>query len=660
MTTLLHRFNTKQIFFGIILIEAAAIFLLLNFVFSTLSGQAKSQALTDMATMTRTVAQQVDEELNKVAFTTKIISDAYMRAYEALPEQSLSQTEEWRSKMHSTETSWAFYHDGSNRPETPFQSPALTSFVDKKTHFDSDAARQIAAAEDVKYLIQGIYENYQYSWVYISTEDDLVHIYPSVSLEYSSASTAPTTKHWYLAADFENKTFGWEEPYSDLAGEGQMVTVSYPFYDQQGLLKGVTSHDIKIQQLLDAFLKDIELYDNSTIVVTSRYGKAISTNQQIYNDEIEARNKDSYRGVLYYLSPQHLIRQQQDNPESVISDFSELNQLSGSVMQRLADKGSLSFELDVVQASGQEEVYQVSAVQIPATGWTIINAVPNSAIIGTLGKVNERMQVSVAFILAFLYLAIGFIYYFRLFVPIQSVSSIATEISDDNLEHELPTQYSGEMGVLFKNFGRMIEKLRHSKELTQEYHRKLEDEVKQRTEELHEKNKLLAKIAETDPLTQLFNRHKLYESLSQQLEYAGQGHQGFTIILLDIDNFKAINDSFGHNVGDLVLKEFASILRAVCQGSEIVGRWGGEEFLIICPQSDLESTIRLAEKLRVHVEQQSFPEVGCVTASFGVSMYQVNDNAESLLERTDVALYQAKDNGRNDVCCVDHLLPGDA
>lgn len=657
--TFLYRLNTKQIFFGIMLIEVAAIFLLLKFVFSTLSGQAKSQALADMETMTRMVAQQVDEELNKVAFTTKIISDAYMRAYNNLPEQSQGQVDNRLAQMHRTDTSWAFYHDGDNRPETPFQSPTLTSFVDRNTRFDHDVARQIEAAEEVKHLIRGIYENYRYSWVYISTEQDLVHIYPSVSLEYSSASTAPTTKHWYEAADFDNRTFGWEEPYSDLAGEGQMVTVSYPFYDLQDQLKGVTSHDIKIQQLLDTFLKDIELYDNSTIIVTSRYGKAISTNQQAYNDEIEAKNKDSYRGVLYYLSEQGLAQQKQDNPDFIRSDFPELNQLSSAVMGRMADQLDLSFELDVIGGKGHE-LYQVSAVQIPATGWTIINAVPNSAIIGTLGKINERMQISIALILAFLYLAIGVIYYFRLFVPIQSVSCIVTEISDDNLEHELPTKYSGEMGTLFDNFGCMIEKLRQSKALAQQYNRQLEDEVKQRTEELNEKNKLLGKIAATDSLTQLFNRHKLYESLAQQLEQVDQNDQTFAIILLDIDNFKAINDGFGHNVGDLVLQEFAGILRTQCQDNEIVGRWGGEEFLIICPQGDQASTTALAEKLRANVEQHTFPEVGCVTSSFGVSVCQSDDSAESLLERTDIALYQAKDNGRNHVCCVDNLLPDEA
>ncbi|MFG1491895.1 hypothetical protein ABMA58_21780, partial [Oceanospirillum sp. HFRX-1_2] len=169
---------------------------------------------------------------------------------------------------------------------------------------------------------------------YISTEDDLVHIYPSVSLEYSSASTKPTTKHWYLAADLKNRSFGWEQPYSDLAGEGQMVTVSYPFYDQNDQLKGVTSHDIKVQQLLDSFLKGIELYDNATIIVTSQYGKAISTNQQRYNDEIENRNKESYKGVLYYIAPERLNELKLENPGFVNSSFFELNRLSESVMHR--------------------------------------------------------------------------------------------------------------------------------------------------------------------------------------------------------------------------------------------------------------------------------------------------------------------------------------
>lgn len=653
--TFLYRFNTKQIFFGIILLEAAAIFLLLSFVFSTLSEQTKSQALTDMETMTQTVAQQVNDELNRVAFSTKIIADAYMRAYNALPDQTSGSLEQWKAKVHNTETSWGFYHDGVNKPETAFQSPILTSFVDKNTPFDKDVAKQIEAADEVKHLIRGIYDNYQYSWVYISTADDLVHIYPSVSLEYSSASTTPTTKHWYLAADFENRTFGWEEPYSDLAGEGQMVTVSYPFYDQEDQLKGVTSHDIKIQQLLDSFLKDIELYENATIIVTSQHGKAISTNNQTYNDEVEAKNKDSYKGVLYYLSPNRLKALKKDNPEAVNSKFSNLNTLSDAAMTRVAENLPLSFELNIHEAT-DGEVYQVSAVQIPTTGWTIINAVPNSVITGTLGKINQKMQTSIALILACLYLAIGFIYYFRLFVPIRNASHIATEISNDNLEHELPTKYCGEMGALFDNFGNMIEKLKQSKELAMEYNKKLEDEVQVRTEELNEKNKLLEKIAETDPLTQLFNRNKLCRALSQELSHVDQYDTISSVILLDIDHFKAINDRFGHNIGDTVLKEFSTIIRSDCRSTDIVGRWGGEEFLIICPKTNLASSTALAEKLRAAIEQKTFPEIECITASFGVSECHSEDSVDSLLERTDRALYQAKDNGRNQVCCAEGIL----
>ncbi|WP_176330079.1 diguanylate cyclase [Oceanospirillum sanctuarii] len=648
----LYRFNTKQIFLGIVLAEAAAIFLLVSFVFSVLTGQTKSQALTDMEAMTRSVAQQVDKELNKVALSTKIISDAYMQAYNNLPEQFDDQL--WRKRMHQTETSWGFFHDGQNRAETPFQSETLTSFVDRNTTFDQDVARQIAAADAVKYLIQGVYNNYRYSWVYISTEDDLVHIYPSVSLEYSSASTKPTSKHWYLAADFENRSYGWEEPYSDLGGQGQMVTVSYPFYDQNDQLKGVTSHDIKVQQLLDSFLKDIELYDNATIIVTSQYGKAISTNQQRYNDEIENRNKDSYKGVLYYIAPERLNELKLENPDFVNSSFVELNRLSDSVMHRLANNQDLSFELNIDPAS-DNELYQVSAVQIPATGWTIINAVPNASIVGTLDSINRQMQIAIAMILACLYAAIGFIYYSRLFVPIHKISSIAKAISGDNLDHKLPTRYSGEMGNLFKNFAHMIEQLKQSKALASRYHKELEEEVQARTEELHEKNKLLEKIAETDALTQLSNRNKLWRSLAEALDPTDQQKPETvtSVIMLDIDHFKEVNDTYGHNTGDMVLQEFAKILQNTCRETDIIGRWGGEEFLIICPNTQQDACLQLAETIRTRIESASFPQVGKVTASFGVGLCRINDSIDTVLERTDEALYQAKANGRNQVCSSD-------
>lgn len=646
----LYRFNTKQIFLGIILAEALAIYLLLSFVFSVLTAQTKKQALTDMEAMTRSAAQQIDKELNRVALSTKIISDAYMQAYNDLPDSVDDQL--WRKRMHQTETSWGFFHDGKNDPATPFQSDTLTSFVDRNTTFDRDVARQIAAADAIKYLIQGVYHNYRYSWVYISTEDDLVHIYPSVSLEYSSASTKPTTKHWYLAADLKNRSFGWEEPYSDPAGEGQMVTVSYPFYDQNDQLKGVTSHDIKVQQLLDSFLKGIELYDNATIIVTSQYGKAISTNQQRYNDEIENRNKDSYKGVLYYIAPERLNELKLENPGFVNSSFFELNRLSESVMHRLANNEDLSFELNT-DPDSDNELYQVSAVQIPVTGWTIINAVPNASIVGALDSINHQMRIAIAMILACLYAAIGFIYYSRLFVPIHKVSNIAKAISANNLDHKLPTRYSGEMGSLFKNFAHMIEQLKQSKALASRYHKELEEEVQARTEELHEKNKLLEKIAETDALTQLANRNRLWRSLAEALDpFDSQKPESFTsVIMLDIDHFKEVNDTYGHNTGDMVLQEFAKILQSTCRDGDIIGRWGGEEFLIICPNTQQDDGRQLAETIRTSIENAAFPQVGKVTASFGVSLCQANDSIDTLLERTDEALYQAKANGRNQVVC---------
>lgn len=120
--------------------------------------------------------------------------------------------------------------------------------------------------------------------------------------------------------------------------------------------------------------------------------------------------------------------------------------------------------------------------------------------------------------------------------------------------------------------------------------------------------------------------------------------------MLDIDHFKAVNDTYGHNTGDMVLQEFAKILQSTCRETDTVGRWGGEEFLIICPDTDRRAALTLAETIRANIEANDFPGVEQVTASLGVGLCQPDDNIDTVMERTDAALYQAKANGRNQVC----------
>ncbi len=157
----------------------------------------------------------------------------------------------------------------------------------------------------------------------------------------------------------------------------------------------------------------------------------------------------------------------------------------------------------------------------------------------------------------------------------------------------------------------------------------------------------LERHAQTDYLTQLYTRHKVHEILKLNLDQFERYGQVFSIIMLDIDNFKRINDSFGHQVGDSVLAEIASILQCNTRLTDTVGRWGGEEFLIICPNTDLDNAYQAAELIRNAIESCHFDRIGNNTVSLGINCIQHGTSIEQLITGADQALYSAKNGNRN-------------
>ncbi|CDM24325.1 hypothetical protein BN940_09321 [Castellaniella defragrans 65Phen] len=173
--------------------------------------------------------------------------------------------------------------------------------------------------------------------------------------------------------------------------------------------------------------------------------------------------------------------------------------------------------------------------------------------------------------------------------------------------------------------------------------------IKAVTSELEATNRELERRSVTDTLTQLANRIRLDESLEAQLAAAIRSGTPFSVVLLDIDHFKHVNDTCGHLAGDRVLVAIAQVLKTHIRGTDGVGRWGGEEFLVVCPDTGIAQAAQLAERLRQAIARQAIPEVGHCTASLGVAAYRPGDDAPSLIARADRALYEAKDAGRNRV-----------
>ncbi len=175
---------------------------------------------------------------------------------------------------------------------------------------------------------------------------------------------------------------------------------------------------------------------------------------------------------------------------------------------------------------------------------------------------------------------------------------------------------------------------------------------KEQQDELERVNVELQVQATTDHLTSLYNREYFNDRLQQEIERAERYATGFSLILFDVDHFKQVNDDFGHLTGDAVLKSLSMLCQTTIRSSDIIVRWGGEEFVILAPDTEIDAAFSFAEKLRVSIEEHSFPVEVNVTCSFGVAQFIPGEEQDDLISRADKGLYQAKQAGRNRVVCL--------
>lgn len=160
----------------------------------------------------------------------------------------------------------------------------------------------------------------------------------------------------------------------------------------------------------------------------------------------------------------------------------------------------------------------------------------------------------------------------------------------------------------------------------------------------------MKELAMRDKLTSLYNRHMFLEIFKQTISRMKRFDVKSVIIMADIDHFKTINDKYGHNKGDYVLKQFADILKQNIRESDTPARWGGEEFIILLPNTNIKDGINIAEKIRVFIEQTDFKIKKTITCSFGVTEIEPDDSdIAAIIERADKMLYKVKKNGRNRV-----------
>lgn len=195
---------------------------------------------------------------------------------------------------------------------------------------------------------------------------------------------------------------------------------------------------------------------------------------------------------------------------------------------------------------------------------------------------------------------------------------------------------------------RSAEKIRQD---TQDAFKKLQglmEKVEGKQQELLEMNTQLQELVTTDPLTGLKNRRFLNTKLLEYAEIAKIDQSPFSLLLIDVDYFKRVNDTYGHPIGDAVLQELSWKLQSEARDSDIVARMGGEEFIIVLPYTNKKEARVIAERIRLNIDHGNWEHMR-ITVSIGVTTYEIDDNDNNLISRADEALYQSKKDGRNRV-----------
>ncbi len=277
-------------------------------------------------------------------------------------------------------------------------------------------------------------------------------------------------------------------------------------------------------------------------------------------------------------------------------------------------------------------------------GWRIVARQPVEL---AFAEADDTVQLALAIglVAALFASALAWLAARRLSVDLSALADAASGVEAGRPGSDIPAmQSSREVQQLSQSLGRMTHHLVAAREA-------MEEKVRLRTLELEAANRALDLQARTDALTGLLNRRGFETQMAFAVALARRSSRPLSLITVDVDHFKRVNDTYGHEAGDEVLRRLARTLESRLRGSDVVARLGGEEFVALLPDTDLNGAQSIAQALVAAMAEQQDPVVGTITVSAGVAtMRGADDNGAAMLRRGDAALYEAKGQGRNRVC----------
>lgn len=270
-------------------------------------------------------------------------------------------------------------------------------------------------------------------------------------------------------------------------------------------------------------------------------------------------------------------------------------------------------------------------------------------------KINELTLQG--FILATVFAIVGALFTFgmarQITTPLSELANVATEMEKGNLNvRAMPRPVNDEIGLLSTAFNQMAEAIQEREKDLREQADGLERTVNERTSELQEQARTLEQMAVTDPLTQAYNRRHFYRLAEIEMKRAQASATPLSVIVMDADHFKRVNDTYGHQAGDQALIKLTEICQSAIRQTDVFARYGGEEFVLLMPDTDAQAAKSIAERIRANIEKTEIKVEGKIvrfTVSMGISTFHppYEFTFDSLLTQADRALYKSKRTGRN-------------
>jgi len=509
--------------------------------------------------------------------------------------------------------------------------------VSKNTTIDDNLRNKLIKTEIFDKNFKSIVNNNNMvDAIYFNSHDNICRYYPFLEKSFNifPSDIKMENYNFYYEANLENnpnKTPIWTDVYLDPAGKGWMISLIAPIYNKN-FLEGVTGIDITLNSIIDTLL-GLELpFDGSSFIINKK-GEVIVMEDKVkgylnlnQKEKIDYFKKDKIKKTVLY-----------DNKTNI---FDYKNEQFVTLLKSLIndDKDSHEVVLD-------ENRYMIFSKKVNITDWFLISLIPENQIISEV-KELEKQNLSlgyliIAFIIVFYFLFFLFLYkkakdfVSRINNPLSKIVEFTKTLGSKSEINSLEHCGIEEIDSLNDNFNNL------AKELDKRTKRLILSESKRKENE---------KLANTDQLTKVYNRRFLEDFSNRYMKIVKREHNTLSLLIIDIDDFKTVNDTYGHDVGDKVIKLLVNRLKTTIRDNDIIVRLGGDEFLVLLPSTPIENARKVARKILDVINSLNKFENDELkfTITIGSSEYKKSDvHINEMINRADNALYKAKKLGKN-------------